>query len=253
MKLWIVEDEPWAAKRLEQMLQHARPNIVVEYLIDSVAELQQKLSQLAAPDLILSDIELLDGKALTAYQKHPPKCPVIFTTAYEQYLLQAFQTNGIGYLLKPFEQQDLEAALNKYQQLCAQDQFSQALQQILQLHSPAPPAKFKQRLTIKRAQGLELLPLQQVACLKLELSGLYAYDMTGKAFPLAEQALGTLESQLDPAQFFRLNRTELVNLDAIRKVLPYGKDRLEIQVQAQQQPLICSAQKTPAFRRWLEG
>lgn len=252
MRIWIVEDEPWAKERLQSMLLRYDAGIVVEHCFDSVQALSNALTEQAHPQLILSDIELLDGQVFQAYQQHPPSCALIFTTAYQEYLLQAFDSFGIGYLLKPFDDTQLAAALNKFRQLCQPAEQTGALQQALQQLAPATTA-YKTRLLVKRVQGMELCWVEQLSCICLQLSGLVAYDRDGHSYPLSESSLSALEQQLDPQHFFRLNRTEMVALAAITKIIPSGKDRLEVRLKGYAEPLVCSAQRTPLFRRWLEG
>ena len=111
---------------------------------------------------------------------------------------------------------------------------------------------YKQRFVIKRKQGIELLLVDNIYQFKLVIDGLYAYDSNNKAYPLSESSLSKIEAQINPQQFFRINRTEIISISAIKTVSAYDKDRLQIALISDSTAVICSAQKTPVFRQWLD-
>jgi len=254
MKIGIIEDEPIAAKRLTSLLKEIDPMIEIDFIVDSISSVVQKFTNESAIDLLFSDIELLDGNVFSAFEKVDIPCPIIFTTAYDHFLMEAFNSKGIGYLLKPFEKSALAAALNKFHQL--KDRFSPIQADILSLLqsslSDNTKQSFKSRFTIKRHDGIELLKVENISYFRLELSGLQAFDNQSKSYPLSDDNLSKLELQLNPQHFFRLNRHEMVAIDAIEKITPLGKDRLEVSVKSGKQLLTCSASRTPSFKQWLD-
>lgn len=254
MLVGIIEDEPLAVKRLITLLKEIKQDIEIDFVIDSISSVVETINKGTKIDLLFSDIELLDGSVFIALEKVEVPCPIIFTTAYDQFLMEAFNCNSIGYLLKPFDKESLIGALNKYHQL--KSNFSMLNQDILnQLQSTLATnaqQNFKSRFTIKRHSGIELLKVENIAYFRIELSGLQAFDQLSKSYPLSDANLTTVEGQLNPSNFFRLNRHEMVSIDAIEKITPLGKDRLEVSVIGRKQPLTCSAQRTPIFKQWLE-
>lgn len=253
MKIFIIEDENLAAKRLQEFIKQYQPSAEIVGWERSVTASLQWLKNHPVPDLIISDIELLDGNVFLLYEQFSPPCPIIFTTAYDHFLLKAFQANGIAYLLKPFDYQQFSEALDKYQRLfntstaatLSTDLISQ-LQQSLQ----AGQREYKQRFTIKKPTGIFLLKTANIVCFKADGNLVLAYDAKGKRHAV-NYKLTQLEDILEPARFYRLNRSEIVQLDYIEKMENYFNDRLAVKMQGIKEPLITSAAKTAGFRRWL--
>lgn len=259
MNVLLIEDEAPAARQLTQYLAEAEPTATVVGVLKSIEKALAWFAQNPMPDLIFSDIELLDGNAFAIYDQVPVRCPIIFTTAYDQFLLQAFQGQGIAYLLKPFTAAQLQEALGKYHALRRSfapaagpgatlsaevlAELSQALRQ---------PRSYKQRFTVRLRNSLYLLAVDDVTHLQAEEGVVFAIDKQGARHPLAG-TLTELEKQLDPARFFRLNRSEVVSLAYIEKAEPYGKDRLAIKLKTSPDFLLTSAAHTAGFRKWLDA
>lgn len=254
MLVGIIEDEPLAAKRLISMIKEIDKNIKIAFTLDSIDTVIDTINSGIAIDLLFSDIELLDGTVFIALEQVKVSCPIIFTTAYDHFLMKAFTSNGIGYLLKPFEKKSLVEALNKYHQL--KSNFSRLNDDIvnqLQSSLATPTAqKFKSRFTIKRHNGIQLLKVEDIAYFRIELSGLQAFDQQGRSYPLTDANLTSIETQLNLQQFFRLNRHEMVSIESIQAITPLGKDRLEVSVTGRTKNLICSAGRTPLFKQWID-
>ncbi|AMR26221.1 hypothetical protein A0257_03345 [Hymenobacter psoromatis] len=262
MHLLIIEDEAPTAAQIRGFA--ARYGLPADD-VHEVRSVKKGLAWFAAnemPALIFSDIELLDGNVFSLYEQVRVTCPIIFLTAYDQFLLPAFQANGIGYLLKPFSYEQFAAALAKYDGLRASltpaplalppAGLSVALVEQLRaaLHQPAP--SYRQRLTVRQPNnGFYLLPADDIAFLQADEGVVFAVDQRGARHPLT----GTLtewEQQLDPAHFFRLNRSELVQLSAVAKAEPYFNNRLLVRLK-HGATLTSSTAQTASFRRWLEG
>ncbi|WP_426493185.1 LytR/AlgR family response regulator transcription factor [Hymenobacter sp. 102] len=263
MRILILEDEELAARQVQQLLTHAGLAGEETPVLRSVEKALLWLQQNPMPDLILSDIELLDGNVFSLYERFRVTCPIIFTTAYDQFLLAAFRGNGIAYLLKPFDYEQFRTALEKYHLLRANfmpeklaepvpmlspdvvRELSQALR-----HNAQP--QYRQRFSVRMRNGLYVLQVEDVMYVQADEGVTFAVDATGTRFPL-NGSLTELERQLDPGRFGRMNRSELVNIAFIERVEPYFNNRLVVKLRHTDSTLMTSTAQTPEFRRWLEG
>jgi DNA-binding LytR/AlgR family response regulator len=251
MKVVVIEDEPLARKRIVEALTRHDERAVVIAELDSVEGTVRWFSAHEAPDLVISDIELTDGTVFAALQACVVRSPIIFVTAYDQYVLQAFEDNGIAYLLKPVEDDKLAAALDKYQRL--RQAFSPVSAEILeQLQRAVRSPSFRSRLVVKRRDGIQLLSTADVAYIQTREELTSAYDGQGREYPLRE-TLKQLEAMLDPAAFFRINRSEIVHIAFIDRLEPYGAERLQIRLRGLDVRLVSSIARTPALRRFIQG
>lgn len=250
----LLEDEELAARQVQtQLRNHFGEQVVITWL-QSVGEGMTFLRE-NTPDLILSDIELLDGRAFIIYEHLEITAPIIFTTAYDQYLLDAFHTNGIAYLLKPFTEEALRKALRKYETLFQSQQqvtLSPAVLAQLQNALDRPAANYKQRFTIKKSKGIFLLKVADISYFQADNNIVFAVEQSGKKH-IVNHKLSDLEQLLDPVAFFRINRSEIVHIHYIEKMEPYFNNRLAVTITGSAKPLISSSAKTAAFRKWIEG
>jgi len=266
LRLLIIEDEAPAAAQLRSFAaRYGLPTHDV-HEVRSVKKGLAWFAENAMPTLIFSDIELLDGNVFGLYAQVAVTCPIIFTTAYDQFLLAAFQANGIAYLLKPFTYEQFATALAKYENLrasfapaatpesapAAAPGLSAAVVEQLRAALLPAAASYRQRFSVRQPNNsFYLLPAAEVAFLQADEGVVFAIDQRGARHPLT----GTLtewEQQLDPAHFFRLNRSELVQLSAIVRAEPYFNNRLLVSLK-HGATLTSSTAHTAAFRRWLEG
>jgi two-component system, LytTR family, response regulator LytT len=251
MKVVVIEDEPLAAEQLCDYARRYDPEIAVLGVLTSVKESVCWFREHAAPDLILSDIELLDGDVFRLFEQLEIPCPIIFTTAYDHFLQQAFDRNGIGYLLKPLEYEKFAAAMRKFEQF--QRSFTLLGGDLLrELKSTLAQPRYKERFVIKARGGIYLLEARRVAYIQIRDEIPFAYDEQGARYPLNE-TLSQLEKTLDPLVFFRLSRSEIVNLNFIERLEPYFNDRMAISLKRLNVTLISSISRTPELRRWIEG
>ncbi|SDX77437.1 LytR/AlgR family response regulator transcription factor [Hymenobacter psychrophilus] len=262
MHILILEDEELAARQVVAFASRVGLNEADLTVLRSVEKALVWLQSNPMPDLILSDIELLDGNVFALYERFQVTCPIIFTTAYDQFLLPAFRGNGIAYLLKPFTYEQFEEALAKYQLLrrnfaaptpVLPAGLSPALVQELSaaLRQGSQP-QYRQRLSVRVRNSLYVVQTKDVAYLQADEGVVFAVDGAGARHPLTG-TLTELEAQLDPARFGRLNRSELVNVAFVERVEPYFNNRLVVKLRASAVTLMTSAAQTPEFRRWLEG
>jgi DNA-binding LytR/AlgR family response regulator len=252
MKILIIEDERPAAEMLKRIVLSEVPEGEVVAILQSNHQLKEWVRNNPWPDLILSDIELLDGTVFNSFKAMRPEAPIIFTTAYDHFMAEAFETSGISYLLKPVKKDDLKRALSKLALLKptqnAERSFHMLLDKLEELSHQNK--SYKTRITVKKPNGLVLLTTNAMTCLILKNGVLHVYDKDGQLHILT-QGLGELMTELDPSKFLQINRSEAVAVDHIDRIEAYGRDRLAIYIKKYPNPLITSISKTPEVRKWL--
>lgn len=252
MKVLIVEDELPAAKQLNKMLHRFRPQTEVLDVLDSVDAAVHWFSGSPLPDLIFMDIQLADGLSFDIFKQVKVVSPVIFTTAFDQYTLKAFKVNSVDYLLKPIEPTELEAAIVKYEAhyISAPAFDPPMLQQLLQsVHQPV----YKSRFLIKLGQQLSFIPTTEIQYFFSSEGLVYLKTQHNKKH-LLDQSLDQLQQELDPKQFFRINRKAIICIKSIQKIHPYFNSRLKITVQPKPGfDMIVSRDRVASFKNWLNG
>src|SRR5882724_958268 len=250
MRVIIIEDEIPAANRLAKMLQSIHDEIEIIKKIDSV-ELAVNFLRFAQDiDLIFMDIQLADGLSFDIFQQIEVNCPVIFTTAFDQYTLKAFKVNSIDYLLKPIDEKELQVAVDKYQQLYNKKEngFSD---KIIKLVQEMNNTRYKERLLIKRGQQLNYLKTESTAYCYADGKLCYAVDFSSNKY-LLESNLSQLEEQLQPNKFYRINRHLLVNIEAVNSVHTWLGGRLKLELlPATKADTVVSRERVNGFKTWL--
>lgn len=254
-KVMIIEDEPLARSKLKRLLQELPDELTIIAELGSVAEVSALLQQGCAADLIFSDIELTDGNVFQSFQCYTPPCPVIFITAYDEFMLSAFETYGIAYLLKPYSSEKLQQAWQKFRQLtrqsepAAQPVLLSQLQQLLKA-LPEPKVNYLSRIPIRQQQQIYFLQVEDIVYVQADGSLLMAFDRPGKRHYLPYSNLQAVEAVLDPALFFRINRSEIVQSQHIVRLERYCKNTLTLFL-ANNVQLKTSQSRTADFNRWL--
>ena len=253
MNVVIIEDEIPARNKLKRFLSECNENFVVQKELDTVKGAIQFLS-MYSPDLILSDIELLDGNAFEIYEQVQINCPIIFTTAYNQFLMDAFDTNGIAYLLKPFTKERFDKAISKFKLLKQSTTIAlnplNEISDFIKLNQQQ--AKLKKRFTIHTNQGILFLNVADISYFQAEEGVIFAYDMLGKKHLLSYSTLKEIEDLICPNDFFRINRSELVHKIHIEKIERYNKNSLSIRLKGNANYLKTSQSNTSLFKEWLD-
>jgi DNA-binding LytR/AlgR family response regulator len=250
MQVFIVEDEAPAAHRLQKLILDLYPDTTVLGRADSIESAVRFLSHPPAIDLVFMDIQLADGLSFDIFNQVALTVPVIFTTAFDQYTLKAFKVNSIDYLLKPIDETELKAAIEKHLQLAGRQQLPPNLVSLLaDFNKP----KYRERLMIKK--GSQYLSLKTAAIAYCFADGklCFAVDGSGNKYVL-EDTLSDLEEQLNPSAFYRINRHMIVQIDAIRKVHTWIGSRLKLEI-SPETPIdtVVSRDKVTAFKDWLNG
>jgi len=253
MKILLLEDELPALERLEKLLLAHCPEHTVVGKLNSLQAAKSWLSSSAKADLILADIQLGDGLSLEFFKSENWQIPVIFTTAYDEYSLQAFKLNSIDYLLKPIKAVELIAAIEK----CAAqlDNKTAALIDYAKLAEALAnrEARYQTRLLIRYGQTLKAVDIDSVAYFFVDSRVVSLQSFDGKMLPI-DQNLDELEQLLNPKQFFRINRKVIVNVRAIKSMHAYSRSRVHLSLEpATTIDTLVSTERSPIFKKWLEG
>ncbi len=252
IKIVIIEDEIPARKKLRRYIESMEEAIDIIAEIDTVSKAIEFLNH-NTPDIIFSDIELLDGKAFEIYHQVRLTCPIIFITAYDQFWMDAFDTNGIDYLLKPFSLDRFQKAWNKWRLLSSSSSENETLINKLTkiIEQNTTPKSYKKRFTIQNQQSIYFLEIQNVTYFDANEGLVFAHDVNGKRHVLTESTLKELEIHLDPSEFFKINRSEIVQKLFIEKIERYSKNTLSVKLKGLQRFLVTSQSCTGEFRRWI--
>ena len=249
MKCIIIEDEKPAAEKLLSLLAISDQPVTVDVVLGSVQEAIGWLQQHPTPELIFMDIELSDGLSFKIFEEINVECPVIFTTAYDEYWQEAFEYNSIDYLLKPVKPEKLEAALNKYQKL--KQHFTGNYQSLTNWPLTQSTTGYKKRFLVKRGTDYISIKAEEVAYFYATHKLVCMVDSSGQKF-IMDQSLADIETQVDPAVFYRVNRKYLVNMSAIKRIKTYPKSKLMLEVAPLvTEDIIISQENAAAFKQWM--
>lgn len=254
MKTIIIEDEKPAARRLGRMLADLHVN--VSTMLHSVEEAITWFQNNEHPDLIFLDIQLSDGLSFEIFDVIEVHSAIIFTTAFDEYALQAFKLNSIDYLLKPIDDEDLEAAVKKYRTRfkasAKPNTIALDFEDIKKLLVNPLEREYKKRFTAKIGQHLKIINAEDVECFYSENKGTYAATLEGRNY-LLDTTLEQLEAELSPKVFFRVSRKYYVNINCIKDIISYTNSRLQIKLKNNPQlEIIVSREKVKDFKLWLE-
>jgi DNA-binding LytR/AlgR family response regulator len=248
-KAIVIEDEKLASQYLIAKLKELAPDIVVEAVLTDVSQSINYLSDQPAADVIFSDVQLSDGLSFSIFEKVTLDTPVIFITAYDQFIVDAFEHNGIDYLLKPVSDEDLLKAVNKYRKL--EKHFAAGNSQIVDAVLQQLGGKKRPRMVVKRGQEHLFLLLEDVVLFYTENKIVYMIDKNGKKF-LVDKNLTDLEEELDPEIFFRANRQYIVNINYVKGYKTYERVKLQLDLHVNINHCIVISQETaPLFKKWI--
>ena len=248
MRILLIEDELPAARQLARLLREARPDGAILETLDSVESAVSWLRTFPPPDLIFMDIQIADGLSFDIFQQVEVAAPVIFTTAFDQYALQAFRVNAIDYLLKPIDPEELVAALHKVEQ-----RRPAALPDLAALARYFSPREYKERFMVKAGKHFQMLRADDVACFHSADGFTQALDTGGKKH-FVDHPLDELEQLLDPRRFFRVGRNLIVHINAVLRVATHFNGRLKLEIKpAPAEEVFVSRERAAAFKAWLGG
>ena len=256
MNILIVEDEQLAAERLRLMIEQVRGEVEIVAELELVSDAVSWFGEHSAPDLAFFDIQLGDGLSFEIFEQVEVPCPVIFTTAYDQYALQAFKVHSVDYLLKPVKQADLEAAFAQYDKLAPQQKASPTaavdMQQLMTtLQQLQQPVRHKQRYVVDVGDKMQIVPTTEVAFFYYEHRSSWLRSLGGRKYAL-DRTLDEIAEEVDPAQFFRINRQYIISVAGIKQIHTYSNSRLQVELLDGTAPVV-SRERVKEFRAWLSS
>lgn len=251
MKVIVIEDEKLAAERLVDMIHQYDQTIEVVATLDSIKRTVEWFENNEHPDLAFFDIQLSDGLSFEIFERTIIDSPVIFTTAYNEYAVRAFKVNSVDYLLKPIDNDELSAAIDKFkknysgQEVVQQQQvFDKVLHLLTNNH--------KQRFVIKVGEHIRSVAVENI---------LYFYSLEKATFIhtiddhnyVIDYSLEQVENLVDPARFFKINRKYMITINATEDIITYSNSRLKIELkQSDDQDVIVAREKVKQFKKWLD-
>lgn len=253
MDILIIEDEILAAERLQTLINNYDSSIRIVACLDSIEESVQWLQTKPAPDLLLVDIHLSDGHSFEIFKRVQMLKPVIFTTAFDNYALDAFQLFSIDYILKPITAEALGAALNKYKNITttiAASNYSKLSEQVKENFD----TRYKNRFLAKVGQRSFFIQVNEIAYFFADNKIVYLVDIQGNRFVI-NFTLEKLEPILDPHDFFRINRKIIINAACIEQIKPYFNNRLKLTLKdiKADEDIIISRERVVDFKLWAEA
>lgn len=248
MNILIIEDEQPASDRIIAMLREFDPAVNILATLRSVHESISWLQSHPSPDVIIADIQLNDGLSLEIFKQQPVVSPLIFTTAYDEYILKAFEFNSIDYLLKPIDKNKLYHALKKYQTL--KYHFSVTLLPFLEQLQNIP--QNKNRIVVKKGADFIALKIDRVAYFYTDHKISFLVDRESKRY-IVDKPLTDLLPELDPSRFFRINRKYIVHIESIVKFRSFDKGKILVELfPVVNEEVVVSKENAAAFKAWVE-
>lgn len=243
MKAAIIEDEPLAIAELENLLGEVAPDVRIVARLDSVAESVRWLRDNSA-DLLFMDIHLGDGQSFDIFEEVKITAPVIFITAYDEYALKAFKFQGVDYILKPFDREELRRALRKVATLAAAGE-------------PLPPAvaSYQERFLVSLGAKMKSVAADDVAYFMADGKYLLLFTRDGQNYIL-DSTISAIEGKLNPARFFKVSRKFIISYSSIREMVRYSNSRVRIHLSPSPPDgveVVVSADRLPDFKRWLNN
>ncbi len=251
MKVLIIEDEKPAAEHIQNLIRRVDPAISIEGPLDSVKKSVAWFDSHPHPDLAMMDIQLADGLSFEIFEKTRVDCPVIFTTAFNEYAIRAFKVNSVDYLLKPIDFENLKSAMEKFRKnFLHRDmgKFALMMDQIMDNLG----REHKQRFVIKVGEHLKSIPVENIH---------YFYSMEKATFIhtqdqhnyVIDYSLDQVEDLVDPQRFFRINRKYLISYQSIDDIITYSNSRLKIELHhSKDHDAIVAREKVSLFKKWLD-
>ena len=256
MKALIIEDEEIIAKVLVNSIRKTDPEIEIIDILPSLKVARKWFGNHAEPDLVFMDIQLSDGVSFDLLEQFRLNCPIIFTTAYDEYAIRAFKVNGVDYLLKPVDEEELKKAIDKCKKIITQQSGNAAdIQSLIkQIAQPGMAmGKFKQRFVVNIRNQWMPVAVKDIACFTKEVLN-YIYLFNGERYLLDVDTLDEVEEVVDPGQFYRANRQYIINIDAVQSVKPVENSKLLIRLKDPNQKfeIDMSREKAPVFKKWMD-
>lgn len=250
MKVLIVEDESINASRLKRLLEELEPDCEILDIIDTVKGVISWLGSHPEPDFITMDIRLSDGLSFSIFEEIKISCPIIFTTAYDEYAVKAFKVNSIDYLMKPIEKKELQNALEKFKNLPKAVNDNTDIASIIKQFISKPI--FRLRFLVAYKDGYKSVDVADIDFIYSEFKTTNLFLKSGIIVPIP-QTMEELEQELDPGIFFRANRQFFIRAESIKSISNYFNAKLKIILKADpEKEVIVSREKAPFFKQWMD-
>ncbi len=252
MNIAIIEDEIPALNRIKKLIAEVAPHSKIVFTADSIAAAVSRFEKYPTIDLALFDIELADGQSFEIFKQTTITCPIIFTTAYDEFALKAFKLNSIDYLLKPIDKEELQQAITKFNILQNhQADYTDKLQHLFENFVPQQ-ASYKSRFLIKNGNKLISLSVDDIAYFHASEKVVYVYTNTQQKY-IIDYSLDELTKLLSPQSFFQLNRQFIANVQSIKSIHSYFNGKLKVELQPNtDEEVIVSREKASEFKQWLD-
>ncbi|NAS29923.1 response regulator [Flavobacteriaceae bacterium R38] len=247
MQILIIEDEPRAVNQLQNLLSKSAFDFQLLDVIDTVEDTINWLQENTTPDLIFMDIQLADGLSFEIFQKIEVTTPIIFTTAFDQYAIQAFKVNSIDYLLKPIQQNDLDIALHKFVKSNKKNIEPLILKELLNSMQTS-----QKRAGILVKEGSGFVQIRTSELLYMYSQDSITFGITHNKRFIIDETIDNLFNSLDDTKFYRINRGQIISKTAIQRIEPYFNHRVKLAISnPRDQEFIVSRQKTSDFKEWM--
>lgn len=258
MTILIIEDEKLAANRLRGLIETIDTTVEIVGILDSIKGSVAWFEANSQPDLAFMDIQLADGLSFEIFDQVKISCPVIFTTAFDEYALRAFKVNSIDYLLKPVDSEELKRAMDKYQQLHPANSgglpapstgiSTPVMDRVLQMLTRS----YKNRFLVKAGEHIKTIPVDQINFFYSMGKATFLNSSENKEYDI-DYTLEELETLLNPEQFFRINRKFIIAVKSIKDIINYTNSRLKLRLlNSADDDIIVSREKVTAFKGWLD-
>jgi DNA-binding LytR/AlgR family response regulator len=249
MKVLIVEDEQLASQKLIRLIREIDPSIEIVDILESVEQTTNWLLNNSHPDLIFMDIQLEDGICFEIFENCAIKTPVIFTTAYDDYSLNAFKVNSVDYLLKPVVLEELKNAIEKFKAIHQQKVDFKKIESFINQLQP----KTKERFLIKIGEHYRSIPISSIKCFFIKERCNFINVDKGKNYAI-DYSLDKVEDIIDPKMFFRVSRNFIINFSAIQDIIAYSSSRLKIKLTCWEEndEILVSRERVAEFKEWMD-
>jgi DNA-binding LytR/AlgR family response regulator len=250
----IIEDERLVAKELQAKIAAVADDVEIIEQLTSLKTARRWFMQNAEPDLIFMDIQLSDGASFELFETYQLSCPVIFTTAYDEYAIRAFKANGIDYLLKPVDEEELKQAIAKCRGMLNKKSLPDNVEAFIRSFQlpAAQKSAFKEKFIIHRLNNWVPVDTRDIACFTRENLN-YLFTFNNEKYILDYSTLEDIEELLDPAQFYRANRQTIININSIQSVKPHENQKLTVKLKPPlKMEVDVSREKAPAFKKWFD-
>jgi DNA-binding LytR/AlgR family response regulator len=253
IKAVIIEDEQLIARELTNKIAAVSSEVEVLEILPSLKTARRWLMQNAEPDLFFMDIQLSDGVSFELFDEFRLSAPVIFTTAYDEYAIRAFKVNGIDYLLKPVDEEDLRKAIDKAKALAtSQSALPVDMKQLMQALANPGASLYKEKFIVHQRNSWIPVSAKDVACFVRDNLN-YLYTFSGEKYILDYTTLEDIEQLIDPKLFYRANRQTIIHIDAIQNVKPHENQKLSVFLKGPlKMEIDISREKAPAFKKWFD-